>query len=175
MIIRAARREDAPAIARVHVDSWRTTYRGIIADDLLSRLSYERREQQWTRALGNPDVNVLYVAEEGSQGVIGFAAGGPENTGDPVYRGELYAIYLLEAHQRKGLGRRLIGSIAERLAQAGMRSMLLWVLAGNLAARRFYESLGGEEVREQQIDIGGTKYDEVAYGWRDTRVLSAIP
>ena len=116
-----------------------------------------------------------YVAEEGSQGVIGFAAGGPENTGDPVYRGELYAIYLLDTHQRKRVGRRLIARVAERLAHAGMPSMLLWVLAGNLVARRFYESLGGEEVRQQQIDIGGTKYDEVAYGWRNARALAGMP
>jgi hypothetical protein len=31
--IRRAVREDARAIARVHVDSWRTTYRGIVPEE----------------------------------------------------------------------------------------------------------------------------------------------
>lgn len=30
MIIRGASQDDAPSIARVHIDTWRTTYRGIL-------------------------------------------------------------------------------------------------------------------------------------------------
>lgn len=170
-VVREARPDDAAAIARVHVDAWRTTYRGIMPAEFLAGLSYENRQRQWTRSLGDPEANHIYVAQEASKAVVGFAAGGRELSGDPAYTGELYAVYVLEAHQGKGLGRRLMASVADRLVRAGRPSMLLWVLADNLQARRFYEMLGGEELREQQIDIGGTKYDEVAYGWRDTAVL----
>jgi ribosomal protein S18 acetylase RimI-like enzyme len=168
-VVREARSDDAAAIARVHVDSWRTTYRGIVADDVLSGLSYERRERNWVQWLSTPEVTV-YVAEEES-GIVGFASGGPGQDGDPDYAAELYAIYLLQAHQGKGLGRRLFVSVAERLAQAGTHSMLLWVLAANHQARRFYEGLGGVKVRERQYDIGGTMYGEVAYGWTSTAAL----
>ena len=51
MPIRDATPADIPAIARIHVDSWRTTYRGLMPDDLLAGLSYERRERQWAQAI----------------------------------------------------------------------------------------------------------------------------
>ncbi|MGH2373339.1 MAG: GNAT family N-acetyltransferase [bacterium] len=174
VIIRAARPEDAPAIARVHVDSWRTTYRDVMPSEFLAGLSYERRERQWTGTLGDPDAGFVFVAEDASRAVVGFAAGGRELSGDPVYTGELYAVYILEAHQGKGLGRRLMARVADRLVRAGRPAMLLWVLADNLQARRFYEKLGGEQLREQQIDIGGTRYDEVAYGWRNAGALAGM-
>lgn len=43
MNIRKANRDDAPGIAKVHVDSWRTTYKGIIPQSFLDELSYEQR------------------------------------------------------------------------------------------------------------------------------------
>ena len=55
-----------------------------------------------------------------------------------------------------------------------MNSILLWVLAENWPARRFYEALGGEYVSEQQIMIGNTLLLEVAYGWKDLNQLIAL-
>lgn len=51
MLIRPARMADADAIARVHVDSWRTTYPGIVPDDYLATMSYEQRSGVWQRIL----------------------------------------------------------------------------------------------------------------------------
>lgn len=172
--IRAARPEDARAIARVHVDTWRTTYRDILSKDFLAGLSYENRERVWTRVLDDPEANAIYVAEDASGIVVGFAHGGREQSGDPVYTGELYAVYVLEAYQGKGLGRRLMAKVADRLVQMGRPAMLLWVLADNVQGRCFYERLGGQTVREQQIDIGGTQYTEVAYGWREVSALAGM-
>src|SRR5437867_3541445 len=39
----------------------------------------------------------------------------------------------------------------------------------------FYEVLGGQAVRVQPIEIGGSVLDEVAYGWPDTSVLISHP
>ena len=44
-LIRMALAVDAPAIARVHVDSWRATYRDIVPEEHLAKLSYEKREE----------------------------------------------------------------------------------------------------------------------------------
>ena len=54
MLIREASPRDAAAIARVHVDSWRTTYAGIVPADYLANLSYTRREQFWCDILSTP-------------------------------------------------------------------------------------------------------------------------
>lgn len=170
--IRPAVPEDAEAIARVHVASWQTTYRGIIPDDVLAGLSVERRAEMWARAAGlsGRDGRSLTVAHDGHI-IVGFAAGGPVQHPDPVYTGELYAIYLLASHQRLGVGRRLVAAVAEALAAGHHRTMLLWVLSANARARRFYESLGGRAVREQLTTIGGSDYPETGYGWDDLPAL----
>lgn len=62
MNIRKARLKDAEGIARVHVDSWRTTYRGIIPDDYLNGLSYEQRTELWKNNIGKKG-NYVLVAE----------------------------------------------------------------------------------------------------------------
>ena len=170
-MIREATAADAPAIARVHVESWRTTYRGIVPDDVLANLSTARRAQFWVERLNKSDgLEFAYVVEDDVGAVIGFASGGPEREGDPVYTGELYAIYLLAGQQGRGIGRRLARRVAERLAAMGHDAMLVWVLAEN-PARHFYATLGGVPVREKAITIGDASLTEVAFGWTDTRAL----
>ena len=169
--IREARIEDAPGIAKVHVDSWRTTYAGIVPDSYLANLSYARRETFWHDILNNVAANSYpFVAVNDAGEIIGFVSGGPQHNGDPAYQAELYSIYLLQEYQGQGIGRQLTCRLAEALVQAGIRSMLLWVFADN-PARRFYEALGGQYLRVEQADFGGVMVDEVAYGWPDITVI----
>jgi hypothetical protein len=101
--IRAASRADAGPISRVHVDSWRTTYEGIVPAEYLRGLSYRDRESRWNEILttGLP-ASRIFVAETESGAVVGFAHGGPEREGNATYRGELYVIYLVQEHQNTG-------------------------------------------------------------------------
>lgn len=173
MIVRPAHLNDVPAVARIHVDSWRTSYAGIVPDDFLAGLRYENREAMWQRNLENPDWrSVLFVAEDAPGQVVGFACAGPEREGDPQYTGEVYAIYLLHAAQGKGMGRALMRATAQWLLAHGYPALLVWVLATNGPARRFYEAVGGQYVREKDIEIGGAALVEVAYGWRDIGQLA---
>ena len=114
---------------------------------------------------------VLMIAEDDVDGVIGFAAAGPERSSDPTYRGEVYAIYILPSHQRHGCGRALMRAATRGLADVRLPSMLLWVLEANAPARAFYEALGGSVVRHQPIEIGGATLTDVAYGWADLAPL----
>lgn len=169
--LREAQPKDAAGIARVHVESWRAAYRGIIPDQFLAEFSCPDRKRRWTRTLSAPDRReFVYIAQHAAGDIIGFASGGPERGGDPIYRGELYAIYILPAYQRRGLGRAFTALVAERLWQVGMGSMLVWVLADN-PWRPFYDALGGHLLYSKQIEIGGVDLTEVAYGWLDTGAL----
>jgi GNAT superfamily N-acetyltransferase len=112
--------------------------------------------------------SLLYVAEDADGQIIRFASGGPERTGDQVYTGEVYALYLLEGWQRRGIGRGLTVTLVTQLLHAGLTSLLIWGLAQN-GSRRFYEALGGQLVREKMVTIGGAQLLEVAYGWLETR------
>jgi GNAT superfamily N-acetyltransferase len=171
MLIREASPTDADAIARVHVDSWRTTYTGIVPADYLVNLSYAQRAQFWRDLLSAPtQLGYVYVATHEAGQIVGFASGGPERSGDAIYQGELYAIYLLAHYQRQGLGRHLTMAVVKRLLRCGLPSMLVWVLAAN-PGRAFYATLGGQPVYEKETTIGATPLLEVAYGWPDLREL----
>jgi L-amino acid N-acyltransferase YncA len=171
MLTREARVADVPQIAKVHVDSWRTTYASIVPDEFLARMSYEDYEARWRSWMAHPGGDEgFYVAELQSGQIVGFASGGPRIGGHPRYEGALYAAYLLREYQRKGLGRRLLGAVTRRLVAQGKSSMLAWVLGENLS-RHFYEIMGGKLLGSQQLEFGGVRLEEVAYGWDDTNTL----
>lgn len=168
--IRHAVLTDAPGIAKVHVDSWRTTYVGIVPDEYLASLSYSARQQVWENILKahKPD-NCIIVAVTLDGAIVGFAHAGPER--ETGYDAELYAIYLLQEYQGGGVGRRLTTAVSRGVLNAGMTSMMLWVLEDNYSARRFYEALDGAEVERKCVRIGGVQLMEIAYGWQNIRSL----
>lgn len=164
--IREARAEDASGIARVHVESWRTTYVGTISDSYLSSLSASELEPRWRERLCSAR-SVAFVAETADCEIIGFATGGPREEKEfSEYDAELYTLYLLRGYQRNGLGGGLFTAVTNELHRSGRNSMLLWVLSSN-SARQFYERLGGSLLGDQEIEIAGVRLTEVAYGWAE--------
>ena len=163
-MIRVALPNDAAEIARVHVESWRSSYRGLLADEFLDSLSEAGYADRWRRVIGDGASRVFVVEEP--DGVVGFASGGRERAGESGYEGELYAIYIVAGSQRKGHGRELVHTMAAALREKGLRDLIVWVLRDNTSAREFYERLGGSYVRAQPITIGPTTLEEVSYGWR---------
>lgn len=170
--IRPATPADAEGIARVHVASWRTTYRGIVPDGVLAELSEERRGAFWGGLLAQTESPVVVlVAEHPAEGIVGFASAGPPPEPRPDYDVELHAVYLLEAHQRGGLGRALMWAVAKELLARGHQTMFLWVFAEN-PSRRFYEALGGQLIGVDHEEFGGVTKETVAYGWPDLATLT---
>jgi GNAT superfamily N-acetyltransferase len=171
MQIRKAVLADAPALARVRVDSWRTTYRGLIPDAYLDELSYAQAESNWVSNLQSGGRQGHTLVAEAEKGVVGFALGGIERDGRPGFAGEIYALYLLKAYQGQGIGRKLVYGIASWLVDQDMPSMLIWVLDQN-PARKFYEALGGHVVASKGLTILDAKLKEIGYGWEDIRPLA---
>ena len=163
-MVRPARSDDAAAIAQVHVDSWRTTYRDLLPADFLASLTEAGYTERWQRVIGGGSSRV-YVVEEAGE-VVGFASCGRERAGETGFTGELYAIYVLDSAQRRGHGRELVRAAVGGLREMGLKDMIIWVLRDNAPARRFYERLGGVYVRKQPITIGPATLEEVSYGWR---------
>jgi GNAT superfamily N-acetyltransferase len=160
--VREATFEDAPAIAAVQVDSWRTAYRGIVPDSFLDAMTVTEQTSRWSGQLAKRDL-LMYVALDGS-GVFGFACGGALREAFGQYDAELYAIYLLQHKQRDGVGRDLVRRLSVGLREQGHRSLLVWVLEANPAVE-FYERLGGVLEARKVISIGGSELPELAFGW----------
>ena len=150
--IRPALPSDALAVARVQVAAWRDAYRGIVPQKFLDGMSEDRAAQRWQERFAPG--RFLFVAE-GEQGVTGFVSGGPAREGPGGFDGEVYALYVLAAERRRGIGGRLLRRAALALAEG----------------RAFDERHGGRVVAAKEIEIGGADLPEVAYGWADLASL----
>jgi L-amino acid N-acyltransferase YncA len=166
--IRQAGIEDAYSIASVHVQSWKTTYAGLVPDAYLASLSAESRMQNWREQLSAGAATILVAEDE--RGVFGFVCGG--HLRDPIdgFDAELYAIYLVQEKQKRGVGRALTRQLASILHEQNFRSLIVWVLEKNPAVE-FYRHLGGAIIATKDIEIGGGQLTEVAFGWPSLGVL----
>ena len=158
--------EDTPVTAQIHVESWRSTYRGLMPDAVLDDLSVEKRAEFWGQVIGHTPKQFVFVETADRGNIIGFVNGRPEQEADPRYTAELYTLYLLREQQGSGYGGALPQAAVDEFTERGHRAMLLWVLATN-PAHGFYEKLGGVYLKSKPIAIGDPTLEEVAYGWGD--------
>jgi GNAT superfamily N-acetyltransferase len=171
ILIRAATPGDADGIARVHVEGWRTTYRGIVPDSYLDSLDVIQRSARWLDILNSPS-RVLVAEEAGS--IVGFANGGAIRETVCDCDAELYAIYLDAGRRREGIGTALLADLARLLDEDGFQSMAVRVLDANMATR-FYERSGAVRVGAKSIQIGGAPFPATAFAWRSIRDLTQHP
>lgn len=180
MKVRAAARDDAAAIGHIHVATWRDTYAGLLPDSYLVEMSMTRQAAFWARGLsGDPTrrEDVVLVVEDDRGEVVGFVSGGKSRTRKEEkirrYDGEMYTLYVLPDHQGFGFGRALLGAGFDGLAERSFAAALVWVLSSN-PSRFFYAAMGGTLVATRTEKFAGTEVEEVAYGWENLQLASAI-
>ena len=165
MKTRIAVAADAPAIARLHAESWRVAYRGMLQDDYLDRTIYAERQALWEERFRSSPANQYVVIAETAASVTGFAClYGDE---DATWGSFLDNLHIAPDQKRQGTGTVLM----EQVAAWSLRSwpaagMYLWVLESNTSAMRFYESLGGTCVGEGiWTPPDGGEYRKLRYAW----------
>jgi GNAT superfamily N-acetyltransferase len=172
LLIRRGVVDDANEASRLHAETWRTSYRGLVPDALLDGLTDDRWANGWRRGFESMDpTRVVHVAEIAGR-IVGFAGGGRARAGAPAgFVGEVYAIYVRPGQQRQGIGRVLLKAAAEGLVERGLVPVVIWTLFNNPQSRGFYEARGGTVVGEKRQVFDGYELHEVAYGWRDPAAL----
>lgn len=158
--IRDAQPDDLPALAALHVETFRETHGRFGAP------SYELREHQWREAFERQRDWFCYVAETPDKELIGFAKGTLHDGSVPGFQGRLNKLYVLRRWQGHGIGRRLVEHVARRFLFRGVTSMLLFGDARS-PSNAFYEHLGAERLCSPQGEFRG------GYGWRDLHALVA--
>jgi GNAT superfamily N-acetyltransferase len=161
--VRAAVSADADRVARVHVRSWQSAYRGLIAQEYLDGLEPEAWASRYTFGRMGIRLPSTQVAVEGPT-IRGFVTTGLGRDIDLTNFGELMAIYVDPAYVRTGVGRLLMAAARERLRRVGVMAASLWVLDGNVRARRFYERDGWRsDGTHRTRAYGDVPVDEVRY------------
>jgi ribosomal protein S18 acetylase RimI-like enzyme len=170
--IRPAKTSDAHAMARVNIESWHTTYRGQVADEILDNMKFEEYVAKWDNILARQSdgINFCFVAENDSGDVIGYSACGKNSHHKFPYDGELFAIYLLKGYQGQGIGKKLFLMSVEGFKKRNIFSFLLFVLSSNTGSRKFYESFKPDFTANETITIDNGQYCDICYGWSDIQL-----
>jgi RimJ/RimL family protein N-acetyltransferase len=174
LTIREADPSDAAQIAQVNLESWMSTYRGILDEAYLQSRSLDDQVQIWNSTLTqfNPSEN-RFVAVAGNH-VVGYCGGGRNPDTRSPFQSEMFGIYILKQYQGQGLGKQLTHVMARWLQKQGSQSMLVWVMDKN-PYRSFLEKIGGELLDQtRDVDYGGKKLTVVSYGWTNMGKLLSL-
>ena len=157
MLIRPGTPEEAEAVARIHLETWRAAYGHVFSRDRLEDMSSERVDQRAALHRRFPPT----VAEVDGR-IVGFVSVGTSRDDDAD--GELLAIYVHPDQWGTGVGRALIEAGEQKLEALGHRDVVLWVLEDNPRARAFYERAGWTaDGTRRPIEVFGREVPEVRY------------
>ena len=136
--VRRAEPTDACSMARVHVDTWRETYRGLMSDGVLDDPGLLiRRERVWAATLTDPQYSQNIAAVASRDGtLIGIAMAGPASD-DADEPQQLYVLYAYAGFHGSGVGAALLNAVIDKAAPAA-----LWVADPNPRAQAFYRKHG---------------------------------
>ncbi|MCB1439824.1 MAG: GNAT family N-acetyltransferase [Nitratireductor sp.] len=159
---RRAKRQDAEAIAEVHDKSWMNAYSGMLPHRALNRMVQRRGAAWWAQAIDR--ATVIHVLEIGGT-IAGYATIGRNRVKTLPFDGEVYELYLLPEYQGVGLGSHLFLDALGELKRRGLKGAVVWVLADNHPAIRFYRNAGGREIAEGKETFDGVDLMKIAFAW----------
>ena len=177
--VRLARPEDAGAIARLQLSTWRTAYAQVVPAAVLDALGEELATDQWLSAIVEPPTSRhhVFVAYEGETSV-GFAATGPATPDDlatsdeegPTAAGDdwhpttlaVSALLVEPRWGRRGHGSRLLAAVMDLARTDGFLQAVTWALDADAATRSFLESAGwGPDGTGRVLDMDGVGVPEL--------------
>lgn len=173
MKTRTATAADAPAIAKLHAESWRVAYRGMLQDDYLDRTIYADRQALWEKRFRSAPANQHVIVAETAGILTGFACVYADE--DATWGSFLDNLHVAPGQKRRGIGSALMKQVAAWCLNAWPAAgMYLWVLESNSSAMQFYERLGGICAGEGVwTPPDGGEYRKLRYAWESLDALAA--
>lgn len=159
---RRAVKTDAEAIANVHDRSWWNAYSGMVPHKALHRMVQKRGAAWWLNAL---DHKTIILVLEMQDHIVGYATIGRNRVRTLPFDGEIYEIYLLPEYQGIGFGAHLFLAALSELNRRDLKGTVVWVLADNEPAIRFYKNAGGRPIAEGKETFDGKDLKKIAFAW----------
>jgi ribosomal protein S18 acetylase RimI-like enzyme len=168
--IRHAEFSDVEAIQRVARAAYHAAYTDFLDADAL-----DAQLDEWysTDSVENRvlrDASTLLVADHDTDGVVGYASGGPtpkskdaDADDPPPTRATLYTCYVHPDHWGERVGHQLLTEIEDRLRDRGFERLEIPVLAANDRARQFYTDHGYPTAYTDTAEFGGETHDEATH------------
>lgn len=167
MIIREANIDDVNMISGIYVANWKATYKGLLSDDYLDSLTVAGVSDKWETFMKESG-NRIFIAEEADE-ILGFGA----CTADHEIENCLYidALHVNEDSRGKGIGTKLLGTIAKYAEDEGYKKISICIVRGNDAAGDMYRNLGAVHHSFFIDDFAGTKSNSEKLIWPEVKVL----
>ncbi|EHK58174.1 GNAT family N-acetyltransferase, partial [Allomesorhizobium alhagi] len=137
-------------------------YAGIIPHRALNAMISRRGGEWWANAIRR-SATVLVVEIGGK--VAGYTTVGRNRARELPQQGEIYELYLRPEYQGVGLGSRLFAAARQKLADHGLKGMVVWALEDNINALSFYAGAGGRDVAEGVEVFDQKALKKVAFVW----------
>ena len=128
--IRRAEENDALSIAQIYIETWRSSYAGILPDHVLINMKPQKSMITFARSI-KENSEITLVATESNLGIVGMGSVGQNRANDNKYQGEVYTLYIHPDHQNKGIGKKLLSELFCKLTRKNINSAVIWVLANN--------------------------------------------
>ncbi len=162
---------DTDGIARLHAESWRDAYRGILADAYLDGDILRERQSHWRARLEDLTAGQFGFLAILDSAAVGFAFAF-------LHADERWGTNLDNLHVRptvRGgrIGTRLPHAVTSHvLTHHAGEGLYLWVYELNTRTRAHYERLGAQQIERAVIAApGGGTVAEWRYAWPDITVL----
>src|SRR5262245_17104704 len=169
---RPAGLSDAEAIAHLHAQSWRQNYRGAFRDEFLDGDLYGERLRVWRERLDRPPSNQLVRLAVGGGILAGFVCAYAAH--DSRWGSLIDNVHVSHDFKRHGIASNLMRQAGAWLASVSPdHGVYLLVLEVNGSARRFYETVGGENAGVSTMEThGGAIVRSCRYVWSRPATLA---
>lgn len=159
-VIRKNEFKDQAQMARIKVDGWKNAYDKIISSSYLKTLNYEEQAKRYEASFEEYQDLVL-VAVRGEE-VLGYSC---YNTTPNVdhFESELVSLYIKPSEMKRGIGTSLFIETCKELRALDKSNLIVWCLSSNEGAIKFYEKLGGRNVKTKEAKIGDRTYKEYGF------------
>ncbi len=166
--IRKAVVSDAPLTAAININSWKSTYKGIVSQSFLKSLDIESRIDPAIKRIERNDMDCLIAVDVEKKRVVGFANFGPCREKNIDADAELYSIYIDDDYHGCGIGKSLFLEGFEATKRRQYKKMMVSVFSQNNNARAFYDRMGGQLVGFNQVLLEDVSYPTATYVWNLT-------
>ena len=165
MFFRIAYPNDAAAIAHLHAESWRNTYRGMMSDAYLDGDVFTERLKKWQARFDNPKDNQHIIVALQNDELAGFAC--VYGADDEKWGSLIDNLHVRPDLKGQGIGKQLIQKAMDWARENyPEQGIYLLVFEANEASRRFYEAMGGTNAeRKLYENEDGTEGYVLRYFW----------
>tara|TARA_B110001469_G_C9338139_1_gene179492 strand:- start:36 stop:527 length:492 start_codon:yes stop_codon:yes gene_type:complete len=135
--VRKAQLSDSQEIALIHVNSWKSAFKGLMPERYINSYTIEDRNAEWLNVLENGSESVI-IAKDNNK-LVGFLS--YSKNADSLY---LSKLYLCPSIYGQGVGSLLIKQMENESLAASIHLIRLYVLDNNQSAINFYSKQGFE-------------------------------